>query len=361
MKKVAFVIADMGAGGAQRVMASLANALAREENYKVDVISTSLPGKDSFYTYDSSITIHHAGVEPSAGTLLSGINVNLRRIGAVRSLFRSLQPDVIISFLTEINCVTLLAALGTGIPVIVSERSDPYFYPEVRLWRIMRRLTYPLSRMLVCQTAYAAGFFPYLSRKTVIYNPLSVSESFARAPIEGSYILGVGRHSAEKGFDLLIEAHALAYRNAPDLKLVLVGDGPDSEKLMSLSRRLGTEAAVVFAGAQKEMASYYKHAFAFVLPSRFEGMPNALLEAMAFGCPVIVTPKFKAASEIVDDGQSGIILKSLTAEEMANNILFLYGNPGLRNALGCGAMENVNRFSPARIFRLWQDLLRECY
>ncbi len=360
MKKITFVIADMGAGGAQRVMSSLANALEHQEGLQINVVSTSLPGKGSFYTYDPSVTIHYAGVESSSGTLLSGIQVNIRRIMAVRALFKKLKPDIVISFLTEINCVALLAAAGTGIPVIVSERSDPYHYPEVRLWRVMRRLVYPFSHMLVCQTAHAASFFPYLLRKTVIYNPVSVAESKAPAPVQGAYILGVGRHSAEKGFDLLMEAHALAYKDAPDLKLVLVGDGPDSEKLMTLSKSLGTESNVVFAGAQKDLAPYYKHAVAFVLPSRFEGMPNALLEAMAYGCPVIVTPQFKAAGEIVEDGRSGIILRSVTAGEMAHHILDLYGNLVWRDTLSVSAMENINRFSPEKIYKQWLDLLREC-
>lgn len=359
MKKITFVIADMGAGGAQRVMAWLANELARRGGFQIDLISTSLPGNGSFYTYDPLVTVHYAGVQSSSGTLLSGIDVNIRRIMALRAIFKKLKPDIVVSFLTEINCVTLLSATSTGIPVIVSERSDPYYYPEVRLWRIMRRLVYPLSRMLVCQTSHAAGFFPYLSRKTVIYNPVNIAESAAPALVRDSYILGVGRHSAEKGFDLLIEAHALACRQAPNLKLVLAGDGPDTEKLMALSKRLGTEAGVVFVGAQKDLVSYYKHAFAFVLPSRFEGMPNALLEAMAYGCPVIVTPQFKAAREIVEDGKSGIILKRVTAEEMANSILCLYGNLEQRDALGVSAMENSSRFSSEKIYKQWLELLRE--
>lgn len=360
MKKITFVIADLGAGGAQRVMNLLANDLAQQGEFSIDVISTSVPGQGSFYPYDPAIHIHYAAVPPSAGTLLSGVRVNMARVKALRASFKLIKPDIVVSFLTEINCLSLLAAVGTDIPVIVSERSDPYFYPEERLWRVMRRLVYPRAHMLVCQTEHAAGFFPSLSRKTVIYNPVSVAESNAPAPVTDPYILGVGRHSEEKGFDLLITAHALAHKQAPDLKLVLVGDGPDSDKLKTLAKTLGTESSVIFAGAQKDMAAYYRHAFAFVLPSRFEGMPNALLEAMAYGCPSLVTLRFKAAGEIVEDGQSGIILKDMSAEEMAERILYLYENPGRCGALGANAMENIGRFAPPKIYKQWRDLLGEC-
>lgn len=357
MKKITFVIADLGSGGAQRVMNLLANDLANHDEFSLDVISVALPGKGSFYPYDSRIRIHYAAVPPSVKTLASGIQVNVARVKALRALFRSIKPDIVVSFLTEINCLSLLAAAGTGIPVVVSERSDPYFYPEERLWRVMRRLVYPLSRMLVCQTEHAARFFTYLSRKTVIYNPVSVAQSVAPAPVTGPYILGVGRHSEEKGFDLLLSAHALAHKKAPDLKLVLVGDGPDSDKLRALAKNLGTESSVIFAGAQKDMAAYYRHAFAFVLPSRFEGMPNALLEAMAYGCPSLVTPRFRAAGEIIEDGQSGIILSDIGADEISKSILHLYENPGVRDVLGICAMENIQRYAPSRIYKQWLGLL----
>lgn len=360
MKKVVFVIADLGPGGAQRVMAGLANDVARRGEFAVDVISTALPSGESFYAYDSSITIHYAAIPPSDGGIISGVAVNIRRVVVLRALFARLKPDVIVSFLTEINCLSLLAAAGTDVPVVISERSDPYHYPAQRLWRMMRRLVYPRARMLVCQTRRAAGFFPKLPPKTVIYNPIDMPQAPTVAPVAGPYILGVGRHSEEKGFDLLIRAHALALARAPDLRLVLVGEGPDTAKLKALAAALGTADSVVFAGAQKDVAPYYRHALAFVLPSRFEGMPNALLEAMACGCPPIVTPGFAAAPEIIEDGHSGMLLASLMPEEVAGRIVYLYENTNARSLMAENVMKNINQFSPTYIYDRWMDILRGC-
>ncbi len=361
MKKITFVIADLGAGGAQRVMSMLANDFSREELYQIDIISTSLSGRNSFYPYDASVRVHYCDIPSSTGSILSGVEVNIRRVAAVRGLLKEIRPDVVVSFLTEINCITLLAAIGTDIPVVISERSDPYYYPSEPLWQIMRRLVYRLSSHLVCQTQYAAGFFKNLSRKSVIYNPVAV-DNVAEAvlvPVPGPYILGVGRLSPEKGFDLLIEAHALANKSAPELKLVLIGDGPERNKLEALALEKGTADHVIFLGAQKHLASYYKGAAIFVLPSHFEGMPGALLEAMAYGCPVIVTPHFKAAPEIVDAGKNGILLNTLTREELSSCVLRLYEDPSLRMVLGSNAMETIGKFSRPMIYKKWRQLLAD--
>lgn len=357
MKKITFVIADLGAGGAQRVMSLLASALASNPNYHIDIVAISAPQDQSFFSFHKQVCIHYLSAQSASGTALSGILVNMKRILLLRRMIKELQPDVVVSFLTETNCVSLLASLFTNIPVIVSERSDPFVHPEVRLWRIMRRITYPLASCLVCQTAHALSFFSYIKCKRVIYNPVNIKPSavLSKAPIDGPYILGVGRQSVEKGFDLLIEAHAYACREEPDLKLVLLGSGPERERLEVLAQELGTITHIIFAGPQVYVESYYRNALAFVLPSRFEGMPNALLEAMAYGCPVIVTPQFVAGAEIVEDGKSGIIPALATADTIGSAILTLYRDSSLRERLAINAQQSMSRFNAEAIVSAWEE------
>ncbi|MFN3826416.1 MAG: glycosyltransferase family 4 protein [Micavibrio sp.] len=359
MRKIYFVIADMGAGGAQRVMSLIANRLAAEGDLKICVICTSPEKGPSFYAYDPKISITYIDVPSSDGSLLSGVLVNLKRVCSLRQYLKSQKPDLIISFLTEINCITLLATIGKDIPVVISERSDPYHYPEVRLWRILRRLVYPLSNLLVCQTNRASEFFHWLKHKAVIYNPVSINEGDEPAPYQAPYILGVGRHSEEKGFDILIEAHAIAQKRIPELTLVLLGDGPETQKLKELSSVLGTNNEIVFAGACTDVGRYYKHALAFILPSRFEGMPNALLEAMAYGCPSVVTSQFKAAPEIVDDGKSGVLLKSTDVVEMAEAICKIYEDEGYRECISINSRVAMQKFSPESVYKQWLDIIAD--
>lgn len=357
VKKIVFVIADLGAGGAQRVMALLANALAADEDYEITVLSTAITS-DSFYPYDARIHVQALGIESAGGRLWAGVAVNIRRMWALRRFFRAQQPDVVISFLAETNTLVLLSKTGLSMPVIISERSDPYFYPASRLWRSLRALTYRGADLLVCQTRYAAGFFGQAVKTAVIPNPVFMVEAVpVTPPVSGPYVLGVGRLSSEKGFDILIKAHRLALDHVPDLKLVLVGDGPERDSLMSLAQQCGSADQVVFAGAQKDMAPYFTHAQVFVLPSHFEGMPNALLEAMAHGVPAIVTPGFRAAAEIITSGHNGILLDRLAPERIADYMIELCQNPLRQQAMGAAARSSLHNLAPEQVFTQWRAVI----
>lgn len=358
MKKITFVIADLGAGGAQRVIASLANELARQPGSHVDVVSLSAPREGTFFSFHPDVALRYAAVNRASKGFLSGVLANLKRVAVLRGILKELQSDVVISFLAETNCKVLLSAVGLGVPVIVSERSDPYLYPDIALWRVLRRFTYPLASHLVCQTQYAADYFSDLSRKSVIYNPVIIAEGTGAAPCAEPYILGVGRQSHEKGFDLLIRAHAHVLSQGVDLKLVLAGDGPDRAQLVQLAQTLGTTSQVIFAGAQSDLSGYYRHAHMFVLPSRFEGMPNALLEAMAYGCAVVVTPDFKAAAEIVTHGHNGVIAQSATPAAFADQIIELYNDSDRKQRMAAQARVDSHRFDNVAIAAQWREQIK---
>ena len=360
MKNITFVIADLAMGGAQRVISLLVDRLSGYDGYHVDIIVlASTQQGQSFFSLPPHVRLHYADVLSASSGVVSAVASNFNRITTIRRMIRELRSDVVVTFQTETNCTVLLSALGTGVPVIISERSDPYMYPESRVWRLIRRLVYPLASGAVFQTAYAAGFFGNnIKRHALIFNPVSVVDETETLPaVQGPYILGVGRLSAEKGFDDLIKAHALAQQRMSDFKLVLVGSGPEKDRLESLATSLGTHADVIFAGAQSRLASYYKNALAFVLPSRFEGMPNALIEAMSYGCPVVVTPLYRAAPEIVDHGRNGLIAASGDAAGLSAQIIDIIENNEKRTRLGYAGQADSDRFAGPKIAAQWHDFI----
>lgn len=358
MKNIVFVIADLGMGGAQRVISLLANSLADNNAYHIDVVVMSSKDSGGFFSFPPQVSIHYADAMEASRGMVSALATNINRIRAIRRLIKSLKTDLVITFQTETNCSVLLSTFGMGVPVIISERSDPYIHPESRIWRFVRHLVYPFASGAVFQTAYAAGFFGNTIRKrVVIFNPVSIDDDGEGPVIGGLYILGVGRLSAEKGFDDLIRAHALARQNITGLKLVLVGSGPEIDKLVSLTKDLGTQDDVIFTGAQSRLGGYYKNAVAFVLPSRFEGLPNALIEAMAYGCPVIVTPLYKAAPEIIDHGRNGLIAGSATPLEFSNQVIDLYNNLPKRQLLALQGQSDSERFREDKVAAAWHSFI----
>lgn len=359
MKNIVFVISSLEVGGAQRAISLLADKLSGTDAYHVDIVVLSPQREGSFFQMPPQVRLHFVDVIGASNGLLDALLSNYKRITTLRHMIKSLKADIVITFQTETNCVVVLSTLGLGVPVIVSERSDPHVYPASKLWRLIRRLVYPLTSGAVFQTAYAAGFFKgVIKHHAVIFNPVSIEESVAADRVVAEpYILGVGRLSPEKGFDDLIRAHALTKQKMPDLKLVLVGSGPQKAALESLADSLGTKADVIFAGAQTQLAGYYKNAWAFVLPSRFEGLPNSLIEAMTYGCPVVVTPLYKAGPEIVQHGHNGLIAASGTAEGFSDQLIDLINNSDKKQRLAQAGLADSSRFASAHIVAQWQSYI----
>ncbi len=353
MTRLTFVISDMGMGGAQRVISLLATKLA-DAGHIVDILRLDEPGAKSFFPLPPNVKIHPLDALGHS----SGLGANINRILLLRRTLKSIKPDCVVSFQTETNCTVLLAMAGTKIPVIISERSDPYIHPQAKIWRLIRHFVYPLARGGVFQTQHAARFFEgVVKNKVVIFNPVYTDNNSEPAVVPaGPYILGVGRLSQEKGFHDLITATGIARASCPDLKVVLVGDGPERSALKQQAHQAGLN--VIFTGTQSNLAPYYKSALAFVLPSQFEGLPNALLEAVSYGCAVISTPSFAAASEIIAHERDGLIAAHGTSEAMAKEIEKLYKNPDLRASLGRNAQAGASRFYPDSILNEWIKFLR---
>ena len=164
-------------------------------------------------------------------------------------------------------------------------------------------------------------------------------------------MLGVGRLHAEKGFDRLVTAFAEVARK--DLHLIVIGEGAEHLKLCCLARTLGIESRVDFPGAVSDVGPWYYHAQCFVLSSRHEGCPNALIEAMANGCPVISFDCQYGPSEIVEDGKSGILVPQGDTAALSDAITRVVSDGALRKRLGSAGRRRADRFSVEEVASLW--------
>jgi glycosyltransferase involved in cell wall biosynthesis len=158
-----------------------------------------------------------------------------------------------------------------------------------------------------------------------------------------------------KGFDLLITAFANAQIN--DTDLLIVGDGDERNKLISLASDLGLSDRIIFTGAKTDLQDYYSQAELFVLPSRNEGYPNALVEAMSFGCPSIAMDCEFGPSEIIINEQNGLLVQAANVADLACAISRLMNNSTFRKDLGRKAVHINDTNSPQQIFKKWEGLL----
>lgn len=364
--RVALIVSSLRMGGAERVMSMLANYLNRS-GQTVGLITLEDQESD-FFTVDTEIRrIAVDEVVPDLSNDRAVMRATLRRIVGLRTALVDFRPDVILSFGTVMNILVILAATRTSFPVIVSERSDPRHYRVGRIWVILRWLLYKRVSALVAQTHSVRSWAETVvhpARVVVIPNPIS---NIGRAAMYAEQvsssrrltILGLGRLSPEKGFDLLIRAFARLRRKFPDWSLTIFGEGPARDELEALVKHLCLQEVARLPGKTCAPEEELQHASLFVLPSRFEGFPNALIEAMAAGLPVIAADCPSGPAEIIEHGVSGMLVPAEDESSLAKAMETLMADPGIRQRLGHGAAREVERFQIDRVMATWETVLHD--
>lgn len=352
---IAFLIPGLGPGGAERVATLLCNFWAGE-GHAVTLITFEAEGAVPFYTLDRAVALRQ--LNASAGTGARLLN-NVNRVWRLRALIKELRPDVVVAFTTDANVISLLATRGTGIPVVISERNQPDRAGLASMHRLARRLTYPFADAVVVQTNSIANWVQSRFRNSVhvVSNPVALTAPRAPTTTPQHVLIALGRLTAQKGFDILIEAFARVAGKHPDWRLVIYGEGPDRTELETLRDALLLQRRVSLPGITKNIETAFAEASLFVLPSRFEGYPNALLEALAAGLPVIATSGPSGASEILDNGKHGLVVKPGDTVALAAALDRMMSNPELRSAYGAKARNAVAELNVERIGRQWLDLL----
>jgi glycosyltransferase involved in cell wall biosynthesis len=366
--RVTLVISSLARGGAESVMAMLANGCATE-GHDVTLITLASTAADDLPLHGAvaRVALDEMSVARGIGDAL---RANCGRLVKLRRAIRESRGNVVVSFLTTTNVLTLGATANLPVPVIVSERIDPREEPISVHWAQLRRLLYPRAAALVVQTTdlvdWATQFVP-AGRVRIIPNAVTLDRDRDLSPAvppwlsgPGPKLLGVGRLSRQKGFDLLIEAFARCAPRHPEWSLVILGEGPERSSLQRLATELRVEQSVTLPGKWPNAARLMGRADLFVLPSRYEGFPNALLEAMAAGVPVIAADCPSGPRHIVSPDVDGLLVPPSDVSSLSDAMHRLMSDPADRQRLGSQATAVTARFSVERVMREWRDLLVAC-
>ena len=367
-RRITLVIASLEAGGAERVLSEMGNRW-RGEGQAVTLI-TLWPAVLDFYPLHPLITRVALNVGAESTGAFAAVRNNLKRAFMLRRAIIASRPHVVISFAGTVNLLTLLAVSGLSIPVIVSERTDPTRWSAGFSWERIRRFLYPRAGSVVVQTErvaqWARRFVP-VEKVRVIPNPVSpevwtnsgaVGQGEVAALITRNTIVAMGRLGREKGFDLLVRAFALVRERYPYWNLVIIGEGTERENLVELAAQLRVDDSISFLGRLANPHPLVRRAGIFVLPSRIEGFPNVLLEAMALGLPVVAADCCSGPREIVKDGIDGLLCPPEDANALADAMCRVMSNPSLRVRLGRHAINVRQRFSVQAVSKQWEDLVR---
>ncbi len=363
MQKALFVISSLQGGGAQRVMTTMANGLVGRGR---DVTLVTIDDQESsFFPLDERVKrIDLAGNTrlPPVLSRLGPVGRFINRMQRLRRVLLQVGPDVAVSFLTRTNIQLVLAAKGIVPRVVISERNDPGIQDHGLHWRILRRLCYRQAHVI---TANSRGVIQalqgYVPEDKLVYtpNPLQMPDETAVPDQEEPFVLIVGRLHHQKAHDVLLRAFSMLGPDLGKWRLRIVGDGELRKDLVSHAEKLGISERVDWIGQTEDVNAHYKKAAIFVMPSRYEGTPNALLEAMSYGLPVIVSNASSGPLELVGHDQTGLVIPAADPHSLAQALERLMSDPGLRQRLGLAARQRVFQFDEEEILDLWEVIFNK--
>lgn len=351
--RILMIQAGFHAGGAEKVMAALA-AHRHDRGDEVHVAGMVMPEGGSFFAYPPGVTLHLLAETARAR---GGPLMQPRRALDVARLIRRLRPDLIVSFLTKVNCMTLIAATGTGIPVIISERNNPGAQ-SARFWRRLQIALMPRAAGIAMQTADAAADLPprQQGRAHIIPNPCR-PVAFTKAPrCDHCRFVAVGRLVEQKGFDRLIDAFAALPPGLP-ASLDIFGEGPLRDALTARIKARGLTGRVRLAGLARSAAEWMGAGDALIVSSRYEGFSNVLAEAVCSGLPAIGFDCRYSIAELIRDEKNGLLVPDGDLAALTGAMARVAGDPALRQRLGASASLMADRLDPAQIMAQWDHLI----
>jgi glycosyltransferase involved in cell wall biosynthesis len=365
-KTIACFISSLSAGGAERVCASLANHWAAH-GWVVTVITLSDPSTD-FYLLDPAVMRRVVTGGRQQVAVGSGFVVNLRRVIWLRRLLQEIAADFAISFMDSNNVLLALASRGGHRTIPIG--TEHVYPPAVSLgltWSTLRRLSYGKLWAVIALTHESSTWLSQhtsAARVPVIPNPvpwpLARGARASLPPAKGKgRLLCAGRLTPQKGFDLLLPCFARLAAEFDGWDLVIVGEGPERASLECAVETFGLRDHVYLPGVVGNIGDWYETADIFVMPSRFEGFPMTLVEAMASGVPSVSFDCLTGPRAIIRDGIDGILVPDGDINRLEAELAALMRDRDRRTVLGRRALEVRTRFSLESIGSRWDALFDE--
>ena len=355
--KVTLVIYGLGGGGAERVMSIVANYWV-SQGWDVTLILLVAPTQPPFYPLDPRIQLKSLDLASKSATKLVAICNTWRRIVGLRTAIIASQPDVVISFMNSVNVYTIAACTNLNMPTIVSEHIYPGFNDANQVWQSIMKWAYRYADLVTVLTQNALPFYPATKgyRAIVMPNPVTKPDLVAATTqlLSTPSLIAIGRLHPQKGFDLLMRAFAQIQAKYPDWQITILGEGPMRSALEQLRSQLQLTDRVHLPGLVTNVPAYLQQADIFVMPSRFEGFPMALCEAMASGLPVLAADCLSGPREIVENGVNGVLVETENVDALAAGLDALMSDPAQRQRLAQAAPQILDRFGVEQVMGIWQ-------
>lgn len=361
MKHIVFLALTLTRGGAERVIANLCNE-ALSPKYRVSIITCM----NKPVGYELKPGIEHICIEKTSDVHYKNLGERfLKRRKLLRKVLEECKPDVLLCFLPEPNFLALSLKHHFNFPMIISVRNDPVREYKNPVYQMIMRILYPKADGYIFQTKQAMEYFSFsghiMEKGCIIPNPLGREfVDYDRVPEEKrrKVIVNVGKFSGQKNQTLLINAFSKIAGKFPDYQLYIYGEGNKRGELEALIKELQLQDRIVLPGNVAGLSSKIEDAALFVLSSDYEGMPNALMEAMAMGIPCISTdcpcggPVF-----LIEHGESGFLVPVGNVDRLADAMEKMLSDRVMADKLGSNAVKIAEVLHPDVIHEMWEDYI----
>lgn len=365
-KKILFYIHSLNKGGAERVLLTVADEIGKDPDYDVVILTDT---KDEL-EYPLPEGLKRITIDED-----KSISSPFDRLKAIRKHVKTENPDRVIVFMLSSVIRAVIALRFTGYKIIAAVRSNPYDDYSKGKNRLLLLHCLRYCSSIVCQTKYQADFFKgkLRDRCVIISNPIfrefaqkakeladtRKSELLTSDKMSGN-IVATGRLFDYKNHRLLIEAFADLADDYEGVNVVIYGEGPYRSELEKLIESKKLKNRVFLLGDSEHVEQDISDALIYVLPSDTEGLPNALMEAMALGLPVISTDcPCGGPKSLIKDGVNGILVSVNDKEMMTRSIKRLLDDGPVRSRLGKEARKITETNELGRIVEEWKKLINE--
>ena len=353
--KILFYIGNLKKGGAERVVANLSNEFIKTH----DVIIVTTTNEKYEYEIDKRIKTY---------SLNDGINnniikKNLNYLKKLSKIINEENTDVAIGFLPEPSYRLLMIKNKIKCPIIISVRNDPKIEYNKFLSKLLMKTLYKKADGFVFQTKEAQDFFSKKIQKKSTIIPNAVDKSFIKERFFGERdksIVTVGRLQPQKNHKLLIDSFNLIKDDFKEYKLLIYGKGTLEDSLKNYVKQLNLTEKVIFKGESNNIKDEIYRSNLFVLSSDYEGMPNALIEAMALGVPVVSTdcpcggPRFLIENEV-----NGLLVPVNDIESMVKAIKRVLLDKQIANRISTEANKIGKTLNPENISEKWLKFIKK--
>lgn len=360
-KRIVFLFRDMGTGGAQKIEAFVANTMCDKGHEVIALNMAATPCTVNINPNIRIVNIEYLSDEKHATRFK--VLYKLVYLLQIRKVICSLKPDLVCAFLSDVVRIATVALRGTNIPIIGSERGDPYAFSPKQLKRYKNEYKYCKGVIFQLDNVAREYNLPSYVIQKVIPNPCipRKKEYTPRSEQPAHIVISAGRLTAQKRFDVLIDAFEIVHAQYPEYALCIYGDGPLRTELEHQAQNTSAGSAITFMGDVDDVFNSAKNAEFFVLSSDFEGIPNVILEAMSSGIACVSTDCSPGGARyLLKNGDCGLITPCGDSVKLAEAMIRYIENPELRILHEAKGFEAIKEYAPENIKKMWIDVFEEC-